>query len=483
MNWAQQELYEFLWYCNVVLKARQLGITTFMQILMLDECLFHGNTKAGTIAHTLDAAGVIFRDKIKYPYDNMNPSIKAALPKVVNDNASELRFDNGSSIRVGTSMRSGTLNFLHISELGKIAAKYPERSREIRTGSLNTLQAGQVAVIESTAEGEEGDFFDFADNAQIHARLEKPYTPLDWKFHFFPWWKDPDYRIDGVTGEVFDKEMTDYFTLLRTKHGIKLDYAQKLWYVKKRATQLDDMAREYPSTPEEAFKASVDGNYYGRQMAEAELQKRIGFFPAVKGIAVHTGWDIGHHDYTTIWFWQKVFGKIRVVGYYENHGKVSSFYVKVCRDLYAENGWSREGAIDWFPHDAKVTEWTGTGNTRLENLAGEGLNPKIPQAMGKEDGINAVRLLLPICEFDEVPTKDGVKRLKQYKKEWDDNRSVFLNIPAHNDASHGADGFRTVAMAYRTPEEPETDAERNAREIHEAREARLREATQARRNY
>lgn len=50
-------------------------------------------------------------------------------------------------------MRSGTLNYLHISEYGKICAKFPDKAREIRTGALNTIQAGQIAWIESTAEG------------------------------------------------------------------------------------------------------------------------------------------------------------------------------------------------------------------------------------------------------------------------------------------------------------------------------------------
>ena len=59
------------------------------------------------------------------------------------DAADELLFSNNSSIRVGVSMRSGTLQYLHISEYGQVCARFPEKAREIRTGALNTVQAGQ----------------------------------------------------------------------------------------------------------------------------------------------------------------------------------------------------------------------------------------------------------------------------------------------------------------------------------------------------
>ena len=67
MNWAQEALFNEMSFQNVILKARQLGFTTFIQIFMLDACLFNSNIRAGTIAHKLDDAKTIFRDKVKYP--------------------------------------------------------------------------------------------------------------------------------------------------------------------------------------------------------------------------------------------------------------------------------------------------------------------------------------------------------------------------------------------------------------------------------
>ena len=71
------------------------------------------------------------------------------------DNIRELSFSNGSRIAVGTSFRSGTLQFLHISEFGKICAKYPEKAREIVTGAIEALSIDGKLFIESTAEGNE----------------------------------------------------------------------------------------------------------------------------------------------------------------------------------------------------------------------------------------------------------------------------------------------------------------------------------------
>src|SRR5215831_6060909 len=187
-NWAQLALLDEIHNQNCILKARQLGFTTFIQLFMLDACLFNSNVRAGTIAHRLDDARTIFRDKVKFPYDNLPDVLKAARP-IIRDSADELIFSNNSSIRVSTSMRSGTLQFLHVSEYGQLCARFPDKAREVRTGALNAVQAGQCVFIESTAEGKEGHFYDLCETAQAKQRTGAPLTPLDFKFNFFPWWR------------------------------------------------------------------------------------------------------------------------------------------------------------------------------------------------------------------------------------------------------------------------------------------------------
>lgn len=123
-NNAQRQLLAALWNRNIILKARQLGFTTLIAILWLDTVLFSKEPiRCGVIAQDREAAEVIFRDKVKFAYDHLPKAIKVMAPLAKNS-ASELMFaHNNSSIRVATSMRSGTIHRLHISEFGKICAK------------------------------------------------------------------------------------------------------------------------------------------------------------------------------------------------------------------------------------------------------------------------------------------------------------------------------------------------------------------------
>ncbi len=121
LNWAQEQLYNDMWYCNVILKARQLGISTFICLLFLDRCLFNPNQSAGIIAHTVEDAQALFR-RVKIAYDSLPGQITEVI-SAENDTAQMLKFSNGSSLRVGTSLRSSTFQYLHISEFGKICAK------------------------------------------------------------------------------------------------------------------------------------------------------------------------------------------------------------------------------------------------------------------------------------------------------------------------------------------------------------------------
>ena len=117
-------------------KARQLGISTFVCLLFLDRCLFNSNKSAGIIAHTLEDSQHMFR-RVKYAYDNLPGVIKKEI-MCDNDTSQMLKFSNGSSLRVGTSLRSSTFQYLHISEFGKICAKYPDKAEEIVTGSKHS---------------------------------------------------------------------------------------------------------------------------------------------------------------------------------------------------------------------------------------------------------------------------------------------------------------------------------------------------------
>lgn len=443
MNWAQEELVREMHFLNIILKARQLGFTTFIDIFILDCCIFNSNTRGGIIAHTRDDAEEIFRTKVKFPYEHLPEGIRG-LVRATQDSARQLTFSNGSSVRVGTSMRSGTLNYLHVSEHGKICARYPEKAKEIRTGALNAVEAGQFAFIESTAEGREGDFYKLCETAKAKALSGAALTPLDFKFHFFPWWRNPAYRLDPQ-GVPIPAPLAAYFADLELAHGVRLDDAQRAWYAKKTETQGEEMKREYPSIPEEAFEAAIEGAYYGMQMARVRKEGRICRVPYEPSIPVNTFWDLGMDDSTTVWFHQRVGKENRFIHYYQNHGEDLPHYVGYLRGL----GYTIWGD-HFLPHDVQVRSLNDR-KTRKQVLEENGLRPVIvvPRTDSLGDDIEMVRQALASCWFDEEECSAGINALENYRKEWDEKMGVFKSYPRHDWASHGADGFRPFATAYR----------------------------------
>jgi len=441
-NWAQKELFDNLWYCNIILKARQLGISTFVCLLFLDRCLFNPTVSAGIICHTREDAELLFK-RVKYAYDNLPDYIRSCVP-ATNDSARELVFGNGSSIRVGTSMRGTTLQYLHISEFGKICAKYPDKASEIVTGSLNTVESGQFIIIESTAEGREGYFYEMCKVAQDKAKQQVDLSPLDFKFQFFPWWKEPTYRIGSPI--VVPPDALEYFASLEDR-GITLELEQKYWYCAKYNVQHEELLHEFPSTPEEAFEVANEGLYYGRLMSLCRLEKRICFVPYDRELPVHTSWDLGYNDSTSIVFFQTLRNEIRIIDYLEGSGESLSHWLGLVKSRGYVYG------MHLAPHDIMCHEYS-TGMTRQAFGRKMGIELVAVPKTGIIEGIDHVRGILHRCYFDKDKAAGIVVALDNYKKEWDDKHGCWRSQPLHNAASHGADAFRALACGLQLIERP-----------------------------
>lgn len=429
MNWAQKELYDGLHNFNLILKARQLGITTFFSVYLLDKVLWNSNVQCGIIAHTLDDAQNIFQDKLKYAFDQLHPAVRK-LFRAVGDSSKELAFTHGSVIRVGTSLRGSTLQYLHISEFGKICSKYPERAREIITGSLNTVHAGQFIAIESTAEGKEGYFYELCKKAKEYGN--KALGPLDFKFFFFPWWRHPEYTI-GMPTEI-SNELEEYFAKLELD-GVKLRDPQKWWYVKKHDIQHEDMLREFPATPEEAFQASQEGNWYALQMKELWDTGHVTNVSYDRALPVYTAWDLGQADFTAIWFFQITrSGDINVIDYFQGRDKPLDQLTIILQ------GKKYNYSTCLWPFDANARDRAGiTFATQARNYGWTGI---ILEQHGLRDGINLVRNTLGKCWFDQNKCHDGLCALENYKKKWSPIIGGWSSEPLHDEYSHGADAFR-----------------------------------------
>ena len=269
-NRAQRRLLKRMHSRNIILKARQLGFTTLICIFFLDCALFRKNIRAGIIAHEEDAAKAIFRDKVKFAYEQLPPALREVMP-LKRDAAEELLFaHNNSSIRVSTSMRSGTMQYLHISEFGKICAKRPDRAEEVVRGSIPAVPThGGMLFIESTAEGRSGHFYSMTEKAQKLVDAGRRLTPKEYRFHFFPWWQEANYRMDP-DNVVISAADDEYFEKIEGEMGCRIDIEQRAWWVSTRDNDFsgeeESMWQEYPSTPGEAFQVSNKGCYYAVQM-------------------------------------------------------------------------------------------------------------------------------------------------------------------------------------------------------------------------
>ncbi|WIF22006.1 terminase large subunit [Shewanella phage vB_SbaS_Y11] len=452
-NEAQRKFVDRLWHRNIILKARQLGFTTLIAIMWLDHALFNADQRCGIIAQDKNASEVIFRDKVKFAYDNLPAEIRDRFP-LARDSASELLFaHNNSSIRVATSMRSGTIHRLHISEFGKICAKFPDKAKEVMTGSIPAVPTTGVLVIESTSEGREGDFFNLTQTAQKHFFSRKKLSVKDYRLHFYAWWQEARYRIDSRS-IVITNEEHEYFdkveAIVQRDMGVsmRLDADQRAWYVATKNADFqgaeDRMWQEYPSFTDEPFQVSTDGNYYAKDMMA--LRKRGGVTQVPElDMPVDTFWDIGNSDGCAIWFMQHSNGQDRFINYYEAHNETLKHYVAELRAMGYVFG------THYLPHDADHKRLSDTNKSTREMLedlmVGERFEvvPLISELM---TGIQQTRAAMRNYWFDEKNCQLGLSRLEGYKKRFSRADNRYINQPNKaNGCSEGADAIRQHAQA------------------------------------
>lgn len=475
-NDVQAELDDNLHVLNLVLKSRQHGITTWACIRALDTCLFRSNVQAGIVAHTAGDASKFFRKKVLYAYDNLPEFLKAhrrAKRRDMNEGILELA--NASSVEVSVSHRGGTLQFLHVSEYGPMCAMFPERAQEVASGALNAIappapgEPPNIVVIESTAYGAFGDFYERCEAAMqldelIRAGTAK-LTAMDYRFHFFGWYQDPVNQLEPEGVAVTEKDET-YFAKVQSEHAhrsgqaLVLTEAQKAWYVKKAADQREKMKREHPSSPAEAFEASQDGAYYGKEMAEAGEQGRICDLPFNPAKPVFTFWDIGRSDATCIWFMQENGPWYDFIDYYEASGEQVAHFAREVRKRADDRGYLY--GKHYWPHDGDNTDWSaGENKTRRQVAEGLGLKPIVVNDVIDDvsQGIDMVRQVLPRCRFDrkrcgpqraDKRDRGGLEALRRYHKEWNAKTQAFSDHPKHDWASHPADAFRTFAEGFKS---------------------------------
>lgn len=485
MNDEQREFIQNIWYRNLILKARQRGFSTLMQLLQLDQAMFNQAHNGVTISETLPKAHDLF-SKIEFSYERLPQLMKDAFPIVAHERGASLTIghDDGtghsanSTISVKVNAMGGTVNLLHVSELGPIGMKFPARAEEIRTGTFPAVPTGMgedgdqpgTIVVESTARGQFGLFWELCEPALKRWRDKTPETSLDWRLHFFPWYRAKEYRLPAheVPLVHIPDKFNAYFRKLEAELGIKLDPGQRAWYVKTAETQKHKMKQEYPSTPEEAFEQSVEGAIYGEQMTWLREHGRLCDFGVDINYPVDTFWDFGTGKNNAIWFHQAI--GIQHRWFYYVGGELEDgikglryWWIEVLEAHRHRHGYAWGNHV--LPHDADTTmlgEIETTKRDILKSLGmGSGEGGKIvvvPRVNSLSTGIDITKKQLQGNHWfarhkpdrdkgEDMGAGNGVAGLDGYQYEWDPKLESWKREPLHNWASHPADAWRQYAQA------------------------------------
>jgi len=189
-----------------------------------------------------------------------------------------------------------------------------------------------------------------------------------------------------------------------------------------------------------SFELGVEGAYYTKIIDKLKNNDQVGQVPYEPGFKVHTAWDLGMRDQTTIIFFQTIGQTVRLFDCYDNSQKGLEHYAKVLEQKEYPYG------MHIAPHDIRVRE-LGTGISRLEKARQLGINFSIADNIPIEDGIEAVRTVLPKTWIDEKKCSPLIKALENYRQEYDERLKVYKGRPLHDWSSHYSDCMRYLAIS------------------------------------
>jgi hypothetical protein len=302
MNRAQKHFFDnFLnvpkpFHRHVILKSRQLGFTTFIDLFILDSILFSPNKEGIVIAHKVQDATEIFDKKIDFAIRNMAEDVKGAFFKINQKSSRKIQIvlDYGpeqgstSSIAVSISGRSGTYHLVHISEFAKMCAMFPKRAEEVERGTFPTVPFDGFIFIESTAEGMAGRFYEmFQQNWITRDNITPQLSQVQFLPHFYNWQYD-----DMEMKKIYECVPTDKMEVCeidwasyQQEHNLtdkEITYYYMKWLQfggKNSPDAIKSLMQEYPTTQEEAF-LSTGQTYFSTAKVAKLLQEAT---PGVRG--------------------------------------------------------------------------------------------------------------------------------------------------------------------------------------------------------
>jgi len=391
----QQEIHDQLERWSVVVCHRRFGKTVFAINHLLRDCLTSTKERPryAYLAPTYKQAKTIAWDYLQH-YSRPIPGIQI--------NQSELRIDypNGGRIQLFGCDTPDALRGIYLD--GCILDEYAQMPSslfgEVLRPALSDRQGWALFI--GTPKGKNA-FYDLYDHAKNDER-----------------WFTVVHKASD-TGIVAADELQD-------ARGIMTD-------------------EEYEQEYECSWTAAIRGAVYGKEMAAALRDDRIGFIPVEPSIPVHTFWDLGIADSMSIWFVQAVGKEIRFINYYEHTGEGMAHYINYLDQFKRDHGISY--GDHFAPHDIEVRELS-SGKSRRDTALKMGIAFRVVPQHKVSDGIEATRRLFSRFWFDEKRCRKGVECISQYRYEYDEKKGVFRDNPLHDWASHCADALRQLAMGW-----------------------------------
>lgn len=302
MNRAQKHFYDN--YLNIphpyhrhcILKSRQLGFTTFIDLFILDCILFTPNKDGIIIAHKVEDATNIFDRKVEFAVRNMAEDVKGAFFKINQRSSRKIQvtIDYGpnkgstSTITVAISGRSGTYHYVHISEFAKMCVMFPRRAEEVERGTFPTVPFDGFIFIESTAEGMAGRFYEiFQQNWLNRDNITAQLSQVQFMPHFYNWQYD-DMEMKKIYEAIPTSKMDvceiDWasYQAEHNLNDIEITYYYMKWLQfggKNSPDAIKSLMQEYPTTQEEAF-LSTGQTYFSTAKVSTLLREAK---PGVKG--------------------------------------------------------------------------------------------------------------------------------------------------------------------------------------------------------
>lgn len=445
---------------NLILKARQLGFSSFIEIFFLDSCLFAPNIQALVEAHRQESAKKLFATKVLYPWDNLSETLKAHIPLAPapsgrdQKSTTELQWKHGSGITVDCTGRSGTFQLIHVSEFPWLSVHNPQRANEIKTGTLEAAHQEALVFIEGTGYGPIGEFHDMWNTADTH---RGPLGPFNYKQHFFPWFDNPEYVLDPIYAEITEKDEAYFATVVKYWHqrgrSVTLSDTQKAWYVSKSRTLKADIYREHPSTPEEAFQSSIVGTFWATQINAAERADppQITHVPWIRRTPVYAFWDLGDM-HTAILFVQFTQTRIHIIDCYEdNTGQGIPTWAKVVQALPYN-----------VPKDGHYCGWDlwgsnkknmQTGRATVDVARENGLCFQMVERHELSQGVQNVRDLWTQIWVDKTKCAVPLAMWRKYRKKLNESasteeRPVYMESEQEGPECHFADALRHLCWVY-----------------------------------